>query len=87
MIRPSLRRRTSTPDRFRDRCPVGGGGRDVASVGSWRGPYDAIEFERSRLGPRANKLRKVVGLPSRVDAEFCVALEIGPADAAERTSR
>jgi hypothetical protein len=50
------------------------------SVGSWRGPYDPIEYEGRRLGLRAHELRRFAELPSRVGAEFELALEIDPAD-------
>jgi hypothetical protein len=66
------------------RCSVADGGDGFTSVGSWRGPYDAIDYEGRRLGLRAHEFRKLVELPTRVDAEFRVALEIDPADAADR---
>ena len=68
------------------RCPVVDGGSDFTSVGSWRGPYDAIEYDGRRLGLRAHEFRKLVELPSRVDAGFRVALEIDPGDEADLTS-
>jgi hypothetical protein len=67
-----------------DRCPVADSGSDFTSVGSWRGPYDAIDYEGRRLGLRAHEFRKLVELPTRVDAAFRVALEIAPADVADR---
>jgi hypothetical protein len=66
------------------RCSVADGGNDFTSVGSWRGPYDTIDHDGRRLGLRAHEFRKLVELPTRVDAEFRVALEIDPADAADR---
>jgi hypothetical protein len=66
------------------RHPVTLGGKGFTSVGSWRGPYDAIEYGGRRLGLRAHEFRKLVGLPARVDAPFQVALEIEPGDAADR---
>jgi hypothetical protein len=66
------------------RCSVADGGNGFTSVGSWRGPYDAIDYDGRRLGLRAHEFRKLVELPARVDAEFRVALEIDPADAADR---
>ena len=65
------------------RCPVVAGGSDFTSVGSWRGPYDAIDYRGRRLGLRAHEFRKLVELPSRVDAAFRVALEIDESDAAD----
>jgi hypothetical protein len=68
-----------------DRCPVAQGGTDFTSVGSWRGPYDAVEYNGTRLGLRAHEFRKLVELPARVDAGFRVALEIDPSDEADQT--
>ena len=64
-----------------DRCPVAPGGNDFTSVGSWRGPYDRIEYNGQSLGLRVHEFRKFVELPSRVDASFRVALEIDASDA------
>jgi hypothetical protein len=50
------------------------------SVGSWRGPYDPIEYQGRRLGLRVHELRRFAQLPSRVEADFELALEIDPAD-------
>jgi len=49
-------------------------------VGSWRGPYDPIEFGGITLGLRVHEFRKFAALPRRVDAEFELALDIDPAD-------
>jgi hypothetical protein len=66
-----------------DSRPVVGGGEAFTSVGSWRGPYDRIDYRGRLLGLRAHEFRKFAELPARVDAEFEVALEIDPADAAD----
>jgi hypothetical protein len=63
-----------------DRCPVVEGGDGFTSVGSWRGPYDRIEYQGRDLGLRVHEFRKFAGLPLRVDAPFRVALEIDPSD-------
>jgi len=68
------------------RHPVAESGDGFTSVGSWRGPYDPIEYEGRRLGLRAHEFRKLVELPTRVDAAFRVALEIDPGDEADRTT-
>jgi hypothetical protein len=65
------------------RCPVAEGGSDFTSVGSWRGPYDPIEYDGRRLGLRAHEFRRLVELPMRVDAAFRVALEIDRSDEAD----
>jgi hypothetical protein len=63
-----------------DRCPVVDGGSDFTSIGSWRGPYDAIDYEGRKLALRAHEFRKLVALPTRVETRFRVALEIDPSD-------
>jgi hypothetical protein len=67
-----------------DRCPVVAGGDGFTSVGSWRGPYDRIEYLGRSLGLRAHEFRKFAGLPGLVDARFAVALEIDATDQADR---
>jgi hypothetical protein len=64
--------------------PAVPGGSRFTSVGAWRGPYDPVEFEGRRYGLRAHELRKLMELPREVDAELELALEIDPADAADR---
>jgi hypothetical protein len=66
-----------------DRCPVARGGADFTSVGSWRGPYDGIDYRGFRLGLRAHEFRKLVELPARVEVPFRVALEIDASDEAD----
>jgi hypothetical protein len=63
-----------------DRCSVVEGGNDFTSVGSWRGPYDRIDYRGRSLGLRVHEFRRFVALPRRVDAQFRVALEIDPSD-------
>ncbi len=58
-------------------------GRKLTSVGSWRGPYDPVEYEGRRFGLRAHELRKLIELPASVEPEIELALEIDPADAAD----
>jgi hypothetical protein len=71
-----------------ERCPVAadGNGAGFTSVGSWRGPYDRIEYDGQSLGLRVHEFRKFIGLPTRVDADFRVALEIDPSDEADLAS-
>jgi hypothetical protein len=66
-----------------DRCPVVEGGAAFTSVGSWRGPYDRIEYQGRDLGLRVHEFRKFAELPLRVDAPFRVALEIDPNEEAD----
>ena len=67
-----------------ERCPVVEGGEAFTSAGSWRGPYDSLDFRGQRLGLRVHEFRKLVALPQRVDASFRVALEIDPGDDVDR---
>jgi hypothetical protein len=66
-----------------DRCAVAEGGDGFTSVGSWRGPYDRIEYRGQSLGLRVHEFRRFVSLPGRVEAPFRVALEIDPSDGAD----
>lgn len=63
--------------------PAVSGGEKITSVGSWRGPYDPVEYEGRRYGLRAHELRKLIELPSLVDAELELALDIDPGDEAD----
>jgi hypothetical protein len=54
--------------------------RTFRSIGSWRGPYDPIEWKERTFGLRAHEFRKFAELPRRVDVEFVAALDIGAAD-------
>jgi hypothetical protein len=69
-----------------ERCPVVEGGDGFTTVGSWRGPYDRIEYRGELLGLRAHEFRKFFELPRRVDAPFRAALEIDPSDEADLTA-
>jgi hypothetical protein len=68
-----------------ERCRVVEDGDRFTSVGSWRGPYDRIEYGGRLLGLRAHEFRKFAALPRRVDASFAVAFEIDPSDTADLT--
>jgi hypothetical protein len=67
-----------------DLCPTVTGGVGFTSVGSWRGPYDPIDYAGRTLGLRVHEFRKFASLPRLVDSQFRVALEIDPADARDR---
>jgi hypothetical protein len=57
-----------------------GSSRAFCSIGTWRGPYDPIEYGQRTLGLRVHEFRRFLGLPGRVDAPFILALDIDPAD-------
>jgi hypothetical protein len=61
------------------RCAPGAS-RVFRGVGSWRGPYEPIEYGGRTLGLRVHEFRKFAALPRSVDAEFELALDIDPAD-------
>lgn len=63
-----------------ERCPPVAGGAGFTSVGSWRGPYDSLDFRGRRLGLRAHEFRRFAELPRRVCGEFQVAFEIDAED-------
>jgi len=63
-----------------ERCSVVENGNGFTSVGSWRGPYDRIDYRGRSLGLRVHEFRRFVALPRRVDAPFRLALEIDPTD-------
>lgn len=69
-----------------DRWPQVAAGARFTSIGSWRGPYDPVEFEGRRFGLRVHELRKLIALPARVGPELELALEIDPADGADLES-
>lgn len=53
------------------------------SVGSWRGPFEPIEFAGERFGLRAHQLRRFAQLPAAVDVPLELALDIDEADAGD----
>ena len=54
--------------------------RSFGGIGSWRGPYDSIEYEGRSLGLRVHEFRKFASLPSLVEAKFDLALDIDSTD-------
>lgn len=69
-----------------DRWPVAEHPDEITfrTVGSWRGPYGPVEFDGRVLGLRVHEFRRFFDLPERVPARFEVALDLDPADAADR---
>ena len=60
---------------------VGRRGKRFTSVASWRGPYDAIEYQGTTYGLRAHEFRKFAELPRLTSVPLEVALDIDQADA------
>jgi len=55
------------------------------TVATWRSPHGPIEIGGRALGLKHHEFRRLIDLPGRVeDAEFELALDIHPADAADR---
>jgi hypothetical protein len=67
-----------------DRWPVVPAGEGFTSVASWRGPFSPLEHEGRTLGLRVHEFRRFASLPRQVEAPFELALDIDPADAADR---
>jgi hypothetical protein len=53
-------------------------GRAFTSVGSWRGPFDPIEFEGETFGLRVHEFRQFSSLPRASGLPFEIALDIDP---------
>jgi hypothetical protein len=55
------------------------------TIASWRGDYNAIEFRGKTYGLRVHEFRKVAPLPKSTNGRFEIALDIHPADAADKS--
>lgn len=53
------------------------------SVGTWRGPFDAIEFDGTSFGLRAHEFRKFFELPRLTGERFELALDIDDAEVSD----
>jgi len=58
-------------------------GDTFTSVGSWRGPFDAIEFDGTSFGLRAHEFRKFFELPRLTGERFELALDIDDAEVSD----
>jgi hypothetical protein len=54
------------------------------TVGSWRNPLGSIEHDGVTYGSKAHGFRRIIELPQRSPASFELALDIHPADGADR---
>jgi hypothetical protein len=66
-----------------EQWPASPSGEHYTSVGSWRGPFEPVEFGGERFGLRAHQLRRFAELPGEVDVPLELALDIDEADAAD----
>jgi hypothetical protein len=64
--------------------PPAAGDGAFTSVATWRGPNDPVEWKGERYGVRAHAFRALAGLPRETGEMFRLALDIDPADAADR---
>jgi hypothetical protein len=68
-----------------DDWPVVAGDNDLATtIASWRGPFGPVERDGRRYGLKAHEFRRFVDLPASAPLRFELALEIDPADDADR---
>lgn len=58
--------------------------RGFTTVASWRGPYGPIEFRGKTYGLRVHEFRKIASLPKSTGERFEIALDIHPADGADK---
>jgi hypothetical protein len=66
--------------------PAGERGARFTSVGSWRGPWSAVEYEGERYGLRAHEFRRFAAVPQRSGLSFEMALDIDPADSSDAST-
>jgi hypothetical protein len=60
-------------------------GARFTSVGSWRGPWDPVEYQGERYGLRAHEFRRFAEVPTGSGLSFEMALDIDAADVADAT--
>jgi hypothetical protein len=54
--------------------------RPITSIATWRGAYEALEYQGATYGLRAHEFRKFASLPGLTADRFEMALDIHPAD-------
>lgn len=60
--------------------PSGVQGRSFSSVGSWRGPYDPVEYEGDTYGLRVHEFRRFFSIPRDTGVPFEIALDMAAED-------
>ena len=58
----------------------------ITTVASWRGPFGPVEHGGTTYGLRVHEFRRFVDLPAMTGASFELALDIDPADHADRAA-
>lgn len=77
--------RATRPPVILSEWPAVGDGRDTfTTIASWRGPYGPLEVDGRRFGLKVHEFRKFIDLPRRLSRPFELALDIDPADNADR---
>jgi hypothetical protein len=56
------------------------------TIASWRGPYGPVEHDGRVFGLKVHQFRRFLELPVRADGTFELALDIHPADEADRAA-
>jgi hypothetical protein len=59
-------------------------GAPFTTVARWRGSFGRVEHGGRTFGQKAHEFRRFAGLPRRCGSRFEIALDIDPADAADR---
>jgi hypothetical protein len=72
------------PPVFLPQWPVAAGGPTWTTVGSWRGPFGPIEHRGVTYGLRVHEFRRLLGVPAAAQVDIELALDIDPADDADR---
>jgi hypothetical protein len=81
-----LKWRTTLPPVLLDEWEVADALADTAkftTIATWRSPYGPVDFGGELHGLKHHEFRKFLDLPRRLCAEFELALDIDPADAAD----
>lgn len=80
-----LWRHTLQPVCLRDWPDQPAGGSEVfTTVAAWRGTYGTLDIGARSFGPKAHEFRRLLPLPHWAPATFELALDIDPADHADR---
>jgi hypothetical protein len=54
------------------------------TVASWRGSFGPVAYRNRNFGVKAHQFRRFAGVPAEADLPFAVAVDMHPADAADR---
>lgn len=71
-------------DQWRMSTPRASGA--FTSIATWRGPFAPVDYKGKTYGLRAHEFRRFVALPRMSESPFVLALDIDPADDADRSA-